>query len=293
MTSLYNLKAVVRLTGVPAPTLRVWEQRYGTPRPGRNEHGHRVYTDEDLQVIHALKRLTDRGVTIGQAVRAVREAPPPAGPGETEVAHLTRALRGAAAAFDERRLAEAWDRTLATLSLPAALGEVILPALAGLADSAAAAERACRRFAEGYARRRLGGLLAGCAVAAGRGSVLAAWEDAGAEIRALAAGALLHARGTPFVDLGPGLEAEVLAAAAERRAARVVLLAGGEAAVRAAEALRAAGAPSAAAPPALALLGDMDAAPDWAVHAGPDPLACAADLERHLLNEDAAWSRGR
>jgi hypothetical protein len=32
---IYNTQAVVQLTGVPAPTFRAWERRYGVPRPAR------------------------------------------------------------------------------------------------------------------------------------------------------------------------------------------------------------------------------------------------------------------
>ncbi len=31
---LYNIKAVVQKTGIPADTVRAWERRYGIPSPG-------------------------------------------------------------------------------------------------------------------------------------------------------------------------------------------------------------------------------------------------------------------
>ena len=35
-TPSFNLKAVVRETGIKAETLRAWERRYGIPRPARS-----------------------------------------------------------------------------------------------------------------------------------------------------------------------------------------------------------------------------------------------------------------
>ena len=39
---LYNTKSVVHHTGVPAPTLRAWERRYGILSPRRSDNDYRV-----------------------------------------------------------------------------------------------------------------------------------------------------------------------------------------------------------------------------------------------------------
>ena len=44
----YRINAVAEMTGVPAPTLRAWERRYGIPRPGRSESSYRLYSDADV-----------------------------------------------------------------------------------------------------------------------------------------------------------------------------------------------------------------------------------------------------
>ena len=42
------IKEVAEQTGVAAGTIRMWEQRYGFPEPGRTASGYRVYTEENL-----------------------------------------------------------------------------------------------------------------------------------------------------------------------------------------------------------------------------------------------------
>ncbi len=42
---LYPIRAVSRLTGVSAVTLRAWERRYGLIVPSRTAKGHRLYSD--------------------------------------------------------------------------------------------------------------------------------------------------------------------------------------------------------------------------------------------------------
>lgn len=67
-TPRYNIKAVMQQTQVNVSTLRAWEQRYGVPQPQRSEHGHRLYSQRDIELIKWLRRCTEDGVSIGQAV---------------------------------------------------------------------------------------------------------------------------------------------------------------------------------------------------------------------------------
>ena len=43
-----NIQAIARRTGVPAATLRKWEQRYGVLRPERTAGSHRRYSERDV-----------------------------------------------------------------------------------------------------------------------------------------------------------------------------------------------------------------------------------------------------
>jgi MerR family transcriptional regulator, light-induced transcriptional regulator len=69
----YNIKAVVQQTQVNVSTLRAWEQRYGVPRPTRSDHGHRLYSQRDVEIIKWLKQCTEEGLAISQAVAMLRD----------------------------------------------------------------------------------------------------------------------------------------------------------------------------------------------------------------------------
>ncbi|NWG22163.1 MAG: MerR family transcriptional regulator [Chloroflexi bacterium] len=69
----YNIKAVVQQTQVNISTLRAWEQRYGVPNPTRSDHGHRLYSQRDIEIIKWLKQCTEEGLAISQAVALLRD----------------------------------------------------------------------------------------------------------------------------------------------------------------------------------------------------------------------------
>ena len=47
---IFNLKSVVRETGVKGNTLRAWERRYGLPTPARTAGRHRLYSQRDIEI---------------------------------------------------------------------------------------------------------------------------------------------------------------------------------------------------------------------------------------------------
>lgn len=61
----HRIGAVSALSGVPVPTLRVWEVRYGTFSPRMTEGRQRIYSDDDVLRATLLKRLTAQGHSIG------------------------------------------------------------------------------------------------------------------------------------------------------------------------------------------------------------------------------------
>src|SRR5436305_11826756 len=69
---LYNTKAVVQQTGIPAPTLRAWERRYTFLSPGRADNSYRRYSERDIVLIRWLKEHVDDGMSISQAIALFR-----------------------------------------------------------------------------------------------------------------------------------------------------------------------------------------------------------------------------
>lgn len=56
-----GISAVERETGLLKETLRVWERRYGFPRPLRDALGERVYPREQVERLRLIRRLMDQG----------------------------------------------------------------------------------------------------------------------------------------------------------------------------------------------------------------------------------------
>lgn len=59
--ALAPIAVVERETGIGKDTLRVWERRYGFPRPLRDEHGERVYPAEQVARLRLMRRLMTAG----------------------------------------------------------------------------------------------------------------------------------------------------------------------------------------------------------------------------------------
>lgn len=101
-TGKYTVNEVEERTGVPAATLRQWERRYGFPLPERSGSGYRLYGDDDLRHIAAMKRHIDDGVPASRAAEMVRAEDAPArGPRPIEA--LQRDLVAALVELDEAR----------------------------------------------------------------------------------------------------------------------------------------------------------------------------------------------
>ena len=67
-TPAFNLKVVLKETGLAADTLRAWERRYGLPTPNRTAGGHRLYSQRDIETIKWLMKRQAEGLSISRAV---------------------------------------------------------------------------------------------------------------------------------------------------------------------------------------------------------------------------------
>ncbi len=62
---LYRIAAVSRLTGMPVPTLRMWERRYTVVSPARSSGNGRLYSRSDVDRLLLLKAASEAGHAIG------------------------------------------------------------------------------------------------------------------------------------------------------------------------------------------------------------------------------------
>lgn len=64
----YSIRVASRLTGIPADTLRMWERRYGFPRPERRATGVRSYGRDDIERLLLVARALRLGFRPGEVV---------------------------------------------------------------------------------------------------------------------------------------------------------------------------------------------------------------------------------
>src|SRR3982750_1617142 len=74
MAPTLNIAALAKRTGVPADTIRKWEQRYGVLRPARTVGGQRRYSEHDVARVEWLKARLSDGYRIGEAAALLGNA---------------------------------------------------------------------------------------------------------------------------------------------------------------------------------------------------------------------------
>ena len=67
---MVSIDVVERETGLSKDVLRVWERRYGFPRPLRDGRGHRAYPREQVLRLLQIKRLLEHGFRPGKLIKA-------------------------------------------------------------------------------------------------------------------------------------------------------------------------------------------------------------------------------
>ena len=70
---LYSIGAVTRMLGIPAATLRAWEERYSVITPTRSDGSQRLYSRTDLERLRYIKAQIDAGLTAADAHRLLAD----------------------------------------------------------------------------------------------------------------------------------------------------------------------------------------------------------------------------
>src|SRR5918992_1489289 len=70
---VYSIGAVSQLLGIPAQTLRTWQERYGVVVPERSPGGHRLYTRDQLELLRFLADQVAAGLSPSDAHRLLSE----------------------------------------------------------------------------------------------------------------------------------------------------------------------------------------------------------------------------
>src|SRR4051812_38318334 len=71
--AIYSIGAVSRMLGVPATTLRAWEERYGVVVPERSEGSQRLYTRSQVRQLTFIQGSMQTGASAADAHRILAE----------------------------------------------------------------------------------------------------------------------------------------------------------------------------------------------------------------------------
>lgn len=218
--------------------LRIWERRYGTIASHRSESGYRLYTEDDVIRVRAIKDLLDAGYAIGEiammpmreleALRAKVEPRPQSAPLPGPVADVAR--ERFLAAIESYDLDEA-GRVATSAMVAFAPYDLVTQVTGPLLDEIGERWRA-KRFsvaqehaASAILRGQLGELLRSARPRSG-GPTLVATTPAGElhEFGALIAAIVAATAGAHVIYLGPNTPPTEVASAAARSKADAVLI---------------------------------------------------------------------
>jgi DNA-binding transcriptional MerR regulator len=70
---VYSIGAVARMLGIPAATIRNWDERYGTIVPERSQGGHRLYSRDQMEQLRFIAAEVSRGLSEADAHRLLAD----------------------------------------------------------------------------------------------------------------------------------------------------------------------------------------------------------------------------
>lgn len=138
---LHPVRVVIRRTGLSADLLRAWERRYAAVIPRRSAGGQRLYTDDDIERLQLLQRLTALGHPIGSVATLetgelrsllVEEetAPGTAAPADADerlFAEIQQQALQLVEELDDRELEALLRRSARRFGVPIAIERVVAP----------------------------------------------------------------------------------------------------------------------------------------------------------------------
>ncbi|WP_078546025.1 MerR family transcriptional regulator [Litchfieldia alkalitelluris] len=162
----YNIKAISKMLGIQAGTLRAWERRYKMIAPTRNESGHRLYSDEHVRVLKWLIDKVNKGFTISQAVSILESTKLSTGYSENEKVEeyslqLQNELLEALISFDEHHAHELMNKAFSMYTIDKVVIDILGSLLVQIGHlwEDKKITSAHERFASSFLRSRIGMIL--------------------------------------------------------------------------------------------------------------------------------------
>jgi len=150
---MYTIKQAAIRTGLSIPTIRAWERRYGVIDPARTPSGYRLYDDEAIDRLVAMRQLVEidgmrpsqaadqvraGGAAVAGLAARARQAPGGTGDvpvvGGESVQSSVTALRDATRRMDIPAIERLLDEAFASERFEAATSNVVYPALRAIGE---------------------------------------------------------------------------------------------------------------------------------------------------------------
>ena len=145
-----QIAVVASLLGLPVPTIRSWERRYGFPVPPRTGGRHRRYTDLEIEQLRGVRDLITKGHSTKEAVEKVRTGLSAGGAMQDALGEFA----AAALTHDPDALRAVLERSADQVGVEAAIRDVLLPGMnrIGSAWKAGSCDVATEHLATGAVR---------------------------------------------------------------------------------------------------------------------------------------------
>jgi methanogenic corrinoid protein MtbC1 len=214
---MYTIKQASARSGVGIPLLRAWERRYGVVRPTRTPAGYRLYDDEAIDRLRAMRRLVEGGWLPRDAAPRVRAAdletirdlaggPAPVDAPSGTAEGLVGRIVSAATRVDQAALEAALDEAFGATRFEAASQHVVLPALVevGRAWERGELDVGAEHAASAAVLRRLGAAFQAAGTPIGAPAVVVGLPPGSQhELAALAFAITARRAGLDVIYLGP------------------------------------------------------------------------------------------
>jgi len=226
----FPIRTVSEITGVNSVTLRAWERRYGLIKPLRTPKGHRLYSQQDIQLIQDVLDRLSQGMSISQIARDILDKTSMDNGEHPDVwgqycQHMIKAV----SRFDEHALEAVYNDAMALYPVDVVTTRLIMPLLEELGDrwqikSGSIAEE---HFFSVYLRNKLGARFHHQNLRnSGPKLIMACLPGEHHEFGILLFALTAHSKGYQVILLGADLPVTELIQVAERTESQGIVLAG-------------------------------------------------------------------
>lgn len=210
---MHTIKWVADHLGLPAGTLRAWEQRYGVVRPRRTDVGYRLYDDADVAALRRMATLVAGGMQPAQAadeVLALQAGPAPGPVTDASPRGLPGpgALVAASRTFDAQALERTLDAAFGAAGFEYVVDVWLMAAMAEVGEAWASGDLDVSQehfISAGVMRRLAAAFDAAGHARGGRHVVTGLAPGATHEIATIAFATMLRRAGVRVTYLGPDL----------------------------------------------------------------------------------------